>query len=86
MCPDGKIYYNLSGNAALAKAGSGDVLTGVITSLMAQNYDPIQAAVLGVWIHGRSAELVSLTKGIESVVASDIIEGLCLVYSVLNAL
>ncbi|MBF5027803.1 NAD(P)H-hydrate dehydratase [Planobacterium oryzisoli] len=86
VCPDGNIYYNLSGNAALAKAGSGDVLTGVITSLMAQNYDPIQAAVLGVWIHGRSAELVSLTKGIESVVASDIIEGLCLVYSELNAL
>ncbi len=46
------IYQNTTGNPALATAGSGDVLTGIITSLLAQNYEPINAAILGVYLHG----------------------------------
>lgn len=54
--PDGKGYINCSGNAGLATAGSGDVLTGIIGSLLAQGYPPKTAAVLGVYIHGRAAD------------------------------
>lgn len=56
FCPDGKGYINCSGNAGLATAGSGDVLTGIIGSLLAQGYPPKTAAVLGVYIHGRAAD------------------------------
>lgn len=63
------VYQNTTGNAALATAGSGDVLTGIITSLLAQNYEPCQAAQLGVFIE--------LPKtGYQSFIASDIIENI----------
>jgi hypothetical protein len=55
FCPDAKGYINCSGNSGLATAGSGDVLTGIIGSLLAQGYPPKTAAVLGVYIHGRAA-------------------------------
>jgi hydroxyethylthiazole kinase-like uncharacterized protein yjeF len=56
VLPDGKMYVNSSGNPALATAGSGDVLTGIITSLLAQQYTPEEAAVMGVYIHGCCAD------------------------------
>jgi hydroxyethylthiazole kinase-like uncharacterized protein yjeF len=52
-----KIHFNSTGNPALATAGSGDVLTGLITGLMAQNYRPVEAAILGVYLHGSTADL-----------------------------
>lgn len=54
--PTGDAYVNCSGNAGLATAGSGDVLTGIIGSLLAQGYPPETASVLGVYIHGRAAD------------------------------
>lgn len=51
------LYFNTSGNPGLATAGSGDVLTGIITGLVAQSYTPIQAAILGVYLHGKTANL-----------------------------
>ena len=51
------IYENTTGNQALATAGSGDVLTGIITSLVAQNYEPLNAAILGVYLHGLTADI-----------------------------
>ena len=53
--PNGKTYYNTTGNPGLAKGGSGDVLTGVITALLAQGYKASEAAILGVYIHGKSS-------------------------------
>ncbi len=47
--PEGKVYYNITGNSGLAKGGSGDILTGIITSLLAQKYSPQDACILGVW-------------------------------------
>ncbi len=54
--PNGMVYYNITGNAGLATGGSGDVLTGIIGTFLAQGYSPIQAAYLGVYIHGRAAD------------------------------
>lgn len=67
------IYKNTTGNAALATAGSGDVLTGIITSLLAQSYKPIDAAILGVYLHGLTADIALPETGYQSFIASDII-------------
>ena len=71
-----KIYENTTGNAALATAGSGDVLTGILTSLLAQGYEPKYAAKLGVYIHGLTADIALPKTGYQSFIASDIIENL----------
>ncbi len=68
-----KIYKNTTGNAALATAGSGDVLTGIITSLLAQSYEPIDAAIIGVYLHGLTADIALPETGYQSFIASDII-------------
>lgn len=67
------MYKNTTGNAALATAGSGDVLTGIITSLVAQGYAPLHAALLGVYLHGLTADLALPETGMHSFIASDII-------------
>jgi len=71
-----KIYENTSGNAALATAGSGDVLTGILTSLLAQGYEPKYAAKLGVYLHGLTADIALSKTGYQSFTASDIIKNL----------
>jgi len=70
------VYQNTTGNAALATAGSGDVLTGIITSLLAQSYRPLEAAQLGVFLHGLTADIALPQTGYQSFIASDIIENL----------
>jgi hydroxyethylthiazole kinase-like uncharacterized protein yjeF len=67
------IYENITGNAALATAGTGDVLTGMITSLLAQSYEPIDAAILGVFLHGLTADIALPETGYQSFIASDVI-------------
>jgi NAD(P)H-hydrate epimerase len=71
--PDGKTYFNSSGNPLLATAGSGDVLTGIITSLLAQQYSCEESAIMGVYLHGLCADLWK-EQGNETMIASDIIE------------
>ena len=67
-------YFNSTGNPALATGGSGDVLTGIITGLLAQNYTALQAAIMGVYLHGSTADIaVEEDLTLESFVASDII-------------
>jgi hydroxyethylthiazole kinase-like uncharacterized protein yjeF len=68
------MYKNTTGNQALATAGSGDVLTGSITSLVAQGYMPIEAALLGVYLHGLTADIGVLETGFEAFIATDIIK------------
>ena len=70
------IYENTTGNAALATAGTGDVLTGMITSLLAQSYKPIDAAIIGVYLHGLTAELALPETGYQSFIASDVISNI----------
>jgi ADP-dependent NAD(P)H-hydrate dehydratase len=68
-----EIYQNTSGNQSLATAGSGDVLSGIITSLLAQSYKPKNAAILGVYLHGLTADIATPEIGYQAFIASDII-------------
>ena len=74
VTPDGDCYYNLNGNAGMAKGGSGDVLTGLIAGLLAQAYLADQAALLGVYIHGLAGDLAATELGMQAMNARDIIE------------
>ena len=69
-----KIYTNTTGNSALAKAGTGDVLTGIIAGLLSQKVPSYQAAMLGVYLHGLAGDIASEDYTMYSVLASDVIE------------
>ena len=70
----GKGYVNSTGNPGMATAGSGDVLAGIIGGLMAQNYTPLQAAQLGVYLHGRAGDLTASSLGHEAVTALGLLQ------------
>jgi len=74
--PDGSISYNSTGNYGMAKGGSGDVLTGVITSLLAQGYPPEEAVVTGVFLHGLAGDIAAGQTGRRGMTASDIVNAL----------
>ena len=74
--PEGKIHYNLTGNAGMATAGSGDVLSGIITSFLAQGIPPKDAAILGVYIHGLAGDAYIKKGSPESLIAEDLINHL----------
>lgn len=69
-----KVWYNTTGNAGLAKGGSGDALTGMITSFLAQKYPPLAAAQLGVYLHGLAADLTLHEQSMESMMIMDVID------------
>ncbi len=72
---DQKLYFNRTGNPALATGGTGDVLTGIITGLMAQGYKPLDAAIFAVYIHGRTADIaIQNNFTMETFTASDIFD------------
>ncbi|RAJ16219.1 NAD(P)H-hydrate dehydratase [Olleya aquimaris] len=75
-----KLYVNATGNPSLATAGTGDVLTGMITGLIAQGYDALAATIFGVYLHGKSADLLVEELGYQSFIASHVIEGIPLAY------
>ena len=72
--PDGHIMFNSTGNAGMATAGSGDVLTGIITGLLARGYKHEDACVVGMYLHGLAGDIAARELGIESVIASDLIK------------
>lgn len=74
--PDGRCFFNMSGNPGMAKGGSGDVLTGLIAGLAARGYDPLTAALLGVWFHGCAGDDAAASRGVESMNAADILENI----------
>ncbi|MBQ8047293.1 MAG: NAD(P)H-hydrate dehydratase [Prevotella sp.] len=71
--PDGHVLFNPTGNAGMATAGSGDVLTGIITGLLARGYSQANACLLGMYLHGLAGDLAVKDLGTESLIASDII-------------
>ena len=73
-------FINETGNSGLAKGGSGDALTGIIVSLLAQNYSTLEAAKLGVYLHGLAADLTIKNQSEESMLISDVIENLGLAF------
>tara|TARA_R110002126_G_scaffold115966_2_gene254946 strand:- start:43 stop:696 length:654 start_codon:yes stop_codon:yes gene_type:complete len=68
-----KGYVNTTGNPGMATAGSGDVLTGIITGLLAQGYSALNAAVFGVYLHGKAGDIAVESSGYQSLVASSLI-------------
>lgn len=72
--PDGKVYFNSTGNPGMATGGTGDVLTGILTALLAQQYTAIEAACLGVYVHGLAGDIAARQKGMVSMIASDVTE------------
>ena len=78
--PDGRIAINGSGNPGMASGGMGDVLTGVLVSLLGQGYDPFDACRLGVYLHGAAADLVAAEKGEIGIMATDVQERLPYAY------
>ena len=72
--PQGKVYFNPTGNNALATAGSGDVLTGMLAALLAEGYETAAACRLAVFLHGLAGDLAATDLGQESVTASDLID------------
>jgi len=71
--PSGKCYFNSTGNAGMATPGSGDVLTGILTGLLAQGYSSEQAAVLGVYLHGLAGDIAAEECSQEAMIAGDIV-------------
>jgi NAD(P)H-hydrate epimerase len=78
--PGGKGYFNSTGNAGMATGGTGDVLTGLITGQLAQEYEPTQAALLGVYLHGAAGDLAASHLSQESMIASDIVDHLGMIF------
>jgi hydroxyethylthiazole kinase-like uncharacterized protein yjeF len=71
---NGEAFLNTTGNAGLAKGGSGDALTGIITALLSQGYKPYEASKIGVYIHGLAADLALEKQSMESLLITDVIE------------
>lgn len=83
--PGGACYFNMSGNPGMATAGSGDVLTGIIAGLLAQGYPAEQAAIAGVYIHGKAGDLAAARMSQASVIASDMVDEIGNVFLGLDA-
>ena len=82
--PDGKMHFNSTGNPGMASGGMGDVLTGVIASLLAQGYTPEQSALMGVYLHGLAADLALQAQSEESLLAGDVAQNLGNAYKFLR--
>lgn len=83
---DGNIAFeNTTGNAGLAKGSSGDALTGIITGFLAQNYTPIHAAILGVFLHGLAADITLENQSEESMLITDVIENLGKAFQIIQS-
>jgi ADP-dependent NAD(P)H-hydrate dehydratase / NAD(P)H-hydrate epimerase len=74
--PDGKCFFNTTGNPGMATGGSGDVLTGIILGLLAQNYHPQEACILGVYLHGLAGDIAAKKFSQQAMTAGDIIKAL----------
>lgn len=73
-------YVNTTGNPGMATAGSGDALTGIVSGLIAQGYEPLKAAIFGVYLHGKAGDIAVEQTGYQALTASDIIDGIGLAF------
>ena len=74
--PEGSVFVNSTGNPGMASAGVGDVLTGMIAGLLGQGLNPLEASILGVYMHGFAGDIAANKKGEHSLIASDMINSL----------
>jgi len=84
--PDGKLFFNSTGNSGMATAGSGDVLAGMLGGLLAQEYLPEDAAKIGVYLHGLAGDLSLQQQSAESLIAGDIIENIGIAFNSISSL
>ncbi|UAB83355.1 NAD(P)H-hydrate dehydratase [Zunongwangia sp. SCSIO 43204] len=82
---DGHVYINNSGNPGMATAGSGDVLSGIIAGLISQQYEPLAAAILGVYLHGLSGDIVAENRSYQALISGDIVENMGAAFQALFA-
>ena len=82
--PEGVFYFNATGNEGMAKGGSGDVLTGVLTALLAQGYTSKSTVFIGMFVHGLAGDLAANAKGKLSMNALDLIDFLPQAFLQLN--
>lgn len=78
--PDGTLLENHTGNAGLARGGSGDLLAGMISSLWAQGLSPVDAAACGVWLHGSAADRCARRLSMQGMLPEDILQDLCAIF------
>lgn len=81
---DGYMYINTTGNPALAKGGSGDVLTGMITGFLAQGYSPIESALIATYVHGKAADIAVRKTNENSLLATDVILHISAAFNVIG--
>lgn len=84
ITPQGNVFYNITGNSGLAKGGSGDILTGILTSLLAQGYSQEQTCILGVWLHGKAADSAAEKYSKEAMLPGNVIDEFGSVFEELN--
>lgn len=84
VTPENQAFYNITGNSGMAKGGSGDVLLGIITALMAQNYSTKEACIFGVWLHGKAGDFASKKYSKEAMLPSDLINEIRNVFKLLE--
>lgn len=82
--PDGRLFFNTTGNAGLARGGSGDVLTGIVLAFLSQGYTSEDAALIAVWLHGAAADRVAASTSMQGMLPSDVIEALPLLFGELE--
>ncbi len=85
ITPEGQVYFNPTGNPAMATGGMGDVLTGVIVSLLAQKYSPGDACILGVYLHGLAGDHLALPHQLTTVLAGNVAEHMPVVMAKIKA-
>ncbi|MDO8746581.1 MAG: NAD(P)H-hydrate dehydratase [Thermodesulfovibrionales bacterium] len=74
--PEGRVFINPTGNSGMASAGTGDVLTGMLSGFLGQGLTPLEASILGVYMHGLAGDIAVKSKGEHSLIASDIIDSI----------
>ena len=84
--PGGQAYFNSTGNAGMAKGGSGDVLTGIITAFVAQGYDTSQAAIMGTYLHGLAGDHAAVKYSQEAMTPSLMIDCLADAFKTLQSI
>lgn len=84
ITPEGKCYFNTTGNPGMATGGSGDVLTGIVLALMAQGYSPQDAACLGMYVHGLAGDIACKKHGVMGMTAGDIVKYLPLAWRMME--
>jgi ADP-dependent NAD(P)H-hydrate dehydratase / NAD(P)H-hydrate epimerase len=84
--PDGRAFINSTGNPGMSTAGTGDVLTGMIAGFLGQGLKPLNASILGVYMHGLAGDIAAYEKGEHSLIASDIIDSISAAFKMMKGL